>query len=94
MGLFNRIRDKAEQVGELMADGWRGRPDVDLREWASSRELDFRDQASQLGYLGAFIWIGNGDSAGLHHPSYNFNDDVIPFGTSYWVRLVETALVA
>ena len=41
---------------------------------------------------GAFIWIGNGDSAGLHHPSYNFNDEAIPFGTSYWVRLVETAL--
>jgi amidohydrolase len=41
---------------------------------------------------GAFIWIGNGDSAGLHHPSYNFNDDAIPFGTSYWVKLVETAL--
>ncbi len=41
---------------------------------------------------GAFIWIGNGDSAGLHHPSYNFNDDVIPYGTSYWVKLVETAL--
>ncbi len=38
---------------------------------------------------GAFIWVGNGDSAGLHHPAYNFNDDVIPFGTSYWVKLVE-----
>jgi hippurate hydrolase len=43
---------------------------------------------------GAFIWVGNGDSAGLHHPSYNFNDEVIPFGTSYWVKLVETALAA
>jgi len=41
---------------------------------------------------GAFIWVGNGASAGLHHPAYNFNDDVIPFGTSYWVKLVETAL--
>jgi amidohydrolase len=41
---------------------------------------------------GAFIWIGNGPSAGLHHPSYNFNDEIIPFGTSYWARLVETAL--
>ena len=41
---------------------------------------------------GAFIFIGNGDSAGLHHPAYNFNDEVIPFGTSYWVKLVETAL--
>jgi hippurate hydrolase len=41
---------------------------------------------------GAFIFIGNGDSAGLHHPAYDFNDEVIPVGTSYWVRLAETAL--
>jgi hippurate hydrolase len=41
---------------------------------------------------GAFIWVGNGESAGLHHPKYNFNDDVIPYGTSYWVKLVEAAL--
>ena len=41
---------------------------------------------------GAFIFIGNGESYGLHHPRYNFNDDVIPYGTSYWVRLVETAM--
>ena len=37
---------------------------------------------------GAFIFVGNGDSAGLHHPAYDFNDEVIPVGTSYWVRLV------
>jgi amidohydrolase len=43
---------------------------------------------------GAFIFVGNGTSAGLHHPSYNFNDEVIPIGTSYWVRLVEKALSA
>ena len=43
---------------------------------------------------GAFIWVGNGDTAGLHHPRYNFNDDAIPVGTSYWVRLAETALRA
>jgi hippurate hydrolase len=43
---------------------------------------------------GAFIFVGNGESAGLHHPSYNFNDEVIPVGTSYWVRLIETALHA
>jgi hippurate hydrolase len=41
---------------------------------------------------GAFIFVGNGDSAGLHHPAYDFNDEVIPLGTSYWVRLTETAL--
>ena len=41
---------------------------------------------------GAFIWIGNGDSANLHHPAYDFNDGAILSGTSYWVRLAETAL--
>jgi hippurate hydrolase len=43
---------------------------------------------------GAFIFVGNGDSAGLHNPAYDFNDEVIPVGTSYWVKLVETALEA
>ena len=43
---------------------------------------------------GAFIFCGNGDSAGLHHPAYNFNDEAIVFGTSYWVKLVENTLAA
>jgi hippurate hydrolase len=41
---------------------------------------------------GAFIYIGNGNSAQLHNPAYDFNDEAIPAGTSYWVRLAETAL--
>ena len=41
---------------------------------------------------GAFIFVGNGNSASLHHPAYDFNDEAIPVGTSYWVRLAETAL--
>jgi amidohydrolase len=41
---------------------------------------------------GAFIYIGNGNSAQLHNPAYDFNDEAIPVGTSYWVRLAETAL--
>ncbi|MHC2257754.1 amidohydrolase [Bradyrhizobium embrapense] len=43
---------------------------------------------------GAFIFCGNGDSAGLHHPAYNFNDEAIVFGTSYFVKIVEDALAA
>jgi hippurate hydrolase len=41
---------------------------------------------------GAFLFIGNGDSAGLHHPEYDFDDSAIPHGVSYWAKLVETAL--
>jgi amidohydrolase len=43
---------------------------------------------------GAFIFCGNGDSAGLHHPAYNFNDEAIVFGSSYWIKLVENTLAA
>ncbi|MBO0346587.1 M20 aminoacylase family protein [Roseibium limicola] len=43
---------------------------------------------------GAFIYTGNGDSAGLHHPMYDFNDDAILYGSSYWIKLVETSLRA
>jgi amidohydrolase len=43
---------------------------------------------------GAFVFIGNGDSAGLHNPAYDFNDEIIPIGCSYWARLVEEAMPA
>src|SRR5215475_11211714 len=43
---------------------------------------------------GAFIFCGNGNTAGLHHPAYNFNDDAIVYGTSYWIKLVENSLAA
>lgn len=43
---------------------------------------------------GAFIFCGNGDSAGLHHPAYNFNDEAILYGTSYWIKLVENTLAS
>ncbi|WP_428698800.1 M20 aminoacylase family protein [Stappia sp.] len=43
---------------------------------------------------GAFIFAGNGDTAMLHHPAYDFNDELIPVGCSYWVKLVETAMPA
>ena len=41
---------------------------------------------------GAFIFAGNGDTANLHNPAYDFNDELIPHGVSYWVKLAETAL--
>jgi len=41
---------------------------------------------------GAMINVGNGPSAGLHHPAYDFNDDVIAWGCSYWTTLVRQRL--
>ncbi|WMT87775.1 M20 family metallopeptidase [Pelagibacterium sp. 26DY04] len=43
---------------------------------------------------GAYIFIGNGDSSDLHTDTYDFNDEAIPLGVSYWVRLAERALPA
>jgi len=41
---------------------------------------------------GSYVWIGNGSTANLHNPGYDFNDEVLPIGASYWSRLVERVL--
>jgi hippurate hydrolase len=45
---------------------------------------------------GCYIWIGNGDGEGscmVHNPDYDFNDQILPLGASYWATLVEQQLV-
>ena len=66
---------------------------------ANVREVPPMMGAEDFAYMlearpGAFIFCGNGDSAGLHHPAYNFNDEAIVYGTSYWIKLVENTLAA
>ncbi|MCI4664934.1 MAG: M20 family metallopeptidase [Neomegalonema sp.] len=41
---------------------------------------------------GCFVFVGNGDSASLHHPKFDFNDAAIPYGVAYWERLAQSAL--
>lgn len=44
---------------------------------------------------GSYIMLGGGrskDEANLHHPRYNFNDEILPVGASYWATLVEQLL--
>jgi amidohydrolase len=43
---------------------------------------------------GAYILLGNGNTAGVHHPAYNFDDRAIAYGVSYWARLAEEAMPA
>ncbi|PYE82266.1 M20 aminoacylase family protein [Pseudoroseicyclus aestuarii] len=43
---------------------------------------------------GAYIVVGNGDSAPVHHPEYNFNDEVIPAGCSWYAGIVEARMPA
>ncbi|MDX1195084.1 amidohydrolase [Sinorhizobium medicae] len=42
----------------------------------------------------AYILVGNGETAALHNPSYDFNDEAVRYGVAYWVDLVEKALAA
>lgn len=67
---------------------------ADKVETAMAPVMGGEDFAYMLeGRPGAFVFTGNGaDSANLHSPHYDFNDDIIPLGTSYWVELVETRL--
>jgi hippurate hydrolase len=44
---------------------------------------------------GSYIWIGNGDGEGscmVHNPGYDFNDEILSLGATYWVRMVEELL--
>ena len=43
---------------------------------------------------GAYILVGNGDTAMVHHPQYNFNDEAIPAGCSWWAEIVEQRMPA
>ncbi|RYH03085.1 amidohydrolase [Salipiger sp. IMCC34102] len=43
---------------------------------------------------GAYILVGNGDTASVHHPEYNFNDEAIPAGCSWWAEVVERRMPA
>jgi hippurate hydrolase len=40
---------------------------------------------------GSYLFVGNGDTAGLHHPAYDFCDETAPYGASFFARLVERA---
>ncbi|WP_114943158.1 M20 aminoacylase family protein [Microvirga calopogonii] len=43
---------------------------------------------------GAYIFLGNGDTAGVHHPAYDFNDEASAYGVSLWAKIVETGMPA
>ncbi|MEX3007459.1 M20 aminoacylase family protein [Hoeflea sp. TYP-13] len=61
-----------------------------------------REQPARLGgedfsYMlqenpGAIIFVGNGETAGLHHPEYDFNDEALPYGIAFWAKIVEDRL--
>jgi hippurate hydrolase len=63
----------------------------DLQPTMGSEDFAFMLKAKP----GCYVWIGNGPGEGgctLHNPSYDFNDEILPIGASYWARLVERSL--
>jgi hippurate hydrolase len=76
----------AAEIAERMAGGER----VDRAPVPVMGAEDFSYMLNQR--PGAYIWAGNGDTAGVHHPDYDFNDDALPHGASFWARLVEDRL--
>jgi hippurate hydrolase len=43
---------------------------------------------------GAYIFLGNGNSAQCHHPAYDFDDSAIPYGVSLWAKIIEEGMPA
>lgn len=65
-----------------------GQVSVDIKPSMGAEDFSFFLQEKP----GCYIWLGNGPGEGgctLHNPRYDFNDEAIPFGVAYWVRLVE-----
>ena len=58
----------------------------------AGREMGSEDFSYMLqARSGAFLFLGQGEGPGLHHPEYSFNDEVAPVGASFFARLVERA---
>ncbi len=59
----------------------------------SPREMGSEDFSYMLeARPGAYLFLGTGPGAGLHHPAFDFNDEAAPVGASFFARLVEKAL--
>ena len=41
---------------------------------------------------GCYLFLGNGDTAPVHHPAYDFNDEAIPYGVAFWSELAQRVL--
>ncbi|MFB9981326.1 M20 aminoacylase family protein [Mesorhizobium kowhaii] len=67
-----------------------GRVEADFRQITASEDFAFMLQERP----GSYLFVGNGDSADLHSPRYDFNDAILPDAARYWVALVRDFLSA
>ncbi|MCX7152795.1 MAG: M20 family metallopeptidase [Proteobacteria bacterium] len=87
----NAVRET--EIAAAVLEKMVGRENVlyDLQPTMGAEDFSFMLNAKP----GCYVWIGNGPGDGgcmLHNPKYDFNDEVLPIGSSYWVQLVEHVL--
>ena len=59
----------------------------------ATREMGAEDFAYFLEKVpGSYLFVGNGDTAGLHQPDFDFDDAAAPYGASFFARIAERAL--
>ncbi len=81
-----------EDEAEFAADVARDVVGADLVDARANREMGSEDFSYMLeARPGAYLFMGIGPGAGLHHPAYDFNDEASPVGASFFARLVERA---
>jgi hippurate hydrolase len=87
--------ERETEIAARVAADVVGEANVDRNPMPTMGGEDFAFMLEQK--PGCYIFIGNGPSDGgrvLHSPHYDFNDEILPIGASYWARLVETVLPA
>lgn len=81
---INTPREAAFAAEALARAAGLARVHTQLRPLMTAEDFSYMLQARP----GAYIWVGNGDTAGLHTPHYDFNDDVLTQGAAAWASLV------
>jgi hippurate hydrolase len=83
--------EQADFLGRMAAQvGGEGAVDTEVAPLMGAEDFSFMLEQRP----GAYIFLGNGATAGVHHPAYDFNDEAIPYGVSLWAKVVETAMPA
>jgi amidohydrolase len=83
--------EQADFLARIAAQvGGEGAVDADVTPLMGAEDFSYMLEQRP----GAYIFLGNGNTAGVHHPAYDFNDEAIPYGVSLWAKVVETAMPA
>ena len=78
----------ATEIAKTVAEKVSGKNTVSAEKIMGAEDFSYMLNATK----GAYILIGNGDTDSVHSPTYVFNDEILPIGSSYWAELVETKM--